>query len=60
MSAAPAAAAPAAVRIAPGVTYEEFDLPAAKGTTRAHVLTVDLDVPDVRLGLLHPGAVAAR
>lgn len=60
VGAAPAGAAPAAVRIAPGVTYEEFDLPAAKGTTHAHVLAVDLDVPDVRLGLLHPGAVAAR
>ncbi|WP_308114615.1 phosphodiester glycosidase family protein [Streptomyces sp. ISL-12] len=60
VGAAPAAAAPAAGEIAPGVTYEEFDLPAASGTTHAHVLGVDLNVPDVRLGLLYPGAVAAR
>ncbi|MEU3696923.1 phosphodiester glycosidase family protein [Streptomyces griseoviridis] len=58
--AAPAVAAPAAAEIAPGVTYEEFDLPAAGGTTHAHLLGVDLDAPGVRLGLLYPGAVAAR
>ncbi|NEY32920.1 phosphodiester glycosidase family protein [Streptomyces sp. PRKS01-65] len=58
--AAPAGAAQRAAAIAPGVTYEEFDLPAAKGVTHAHVLRVDLRDPRVRLGLLHPGAVAAR
>ncbi|WP_414495359.1 phosphodiester glycosidase family protein [Streptomyces sp. CRN 30] len=58
--ASPAGAAPRAVEIAPGVTYEEFDLAAAKGTTHAHVLDVDLGVPEVGLGLLYPGAVAAR
>lgn len=58
--AAPAGAAQQATAIAPGVTYEEFDLPAAKGVTHAHVLRVDLRDPRVRLGLLHPGAVAAR
>ncbi|MGW7260975.1 phosphodiester glycosidase family protein [Streptomyces sp. NPDC054834] len=46
--------------IAPGVTYEQFDLPAAKGMTHAHLLTVDLRNKHVRLDLLHPGAVAAR
>ncbi|MET9973253.1 phosphodiester glycosidase family protein, partial [Streptomyces sp. NPDC006356] len=46
--------------MAPGVTYDEFDIPAAKGTTHAHVLTVDLRDPRVRLDLLHAGAVAAR
>ncbi|CAL9587847.1 hypothetical protein SUDANB6_05196 [Streptomyces sp. enrichment culture] len=56
----PAGAAQEASAIAPGVTYEEFDIPAAKGTAHAHVLRVDLRDPHVRLGLLHPGAVAAR
>ncbi|MCF1594081.1 phosphodiester glycosidase family protein [Streptomyces muensis] len=59
VGAAPAGAAQG-TPIAPGVTYEEFDIPAAKGTTHAHVLTVDLRDPRVRLDLLHPGAVAAR
>ncbi|WP_372345764.1 phosphodiester glycosidase family protein [Streptomyces sp. KL116D] len=45
---------------APGVTYSEFDIPAAKGTTHAHVLTVDLRDPHVRVDLLHPEAVGAR
>ncbi|MET9257564.1 phosphodiester glycosidase family protein [Streptomyces sp. NPDC003717] len=58
--AAPVAAAPQATRVAPGVTYEELDIPAAKGTAHAHVLRVDLRDPRVRLGLLHPAAVAAR
>lgn len=58
--AAPAAAAQRAVRIAPGVTYQQFDIQAAKGPTRVHVLSVDLSDPRVRLDLLHPGAVAAR
>jgi hypothetical protein len=58
--AAPAAAAQGAVRIAPGVTYQQFDIQAAKGPTRVHVLGVDLGDPRVRLDLLHPGAVAAR
>ncbi|MFF7163379.1 phosphodiester glycosidase family protein [Streptomyces sp. NPDC008086] len=57
--AAPAGAAQG-TPIAPGVAYDEFDVPAAKGTTHAHVLTVDLRDPRVRLDLLHPGAVAAR
>ncbi|MFF2503048.1 phosphodiester glycosidase family protein [Streptomyces sp. NPDC058067] len=46
--------------IAPGVTYEEFDIPAAKGLTHAHVLSVDLRDPHVRVDLLHPDAVGAR
>ncbi|MGW5368614.1 phosphodiester glycosidase family protein [Streptomyces sp. NPDC004009] len=61
--AAPAAAGPAGgrgVRIAPGVVYREFDITAAAGRTRAHLLTVDLGDPHVRVDLLHPGAVAAR
>ncbi|MFJ7071325.1 phosphodiester glycosidase family protein [Streptomyces sp. NPDC098781] len=57
--AAPAGAAPG-TSIAPGVTYDEFDIPAAKGTAHAHVLTVDLRNPRVRLDLLYPGAAAAR
>ncbi|MEU6537311.1 phosphodiester glycosidase family protein [Streptomyces sp. NPDC047000] len=57
--AAPADAA-AGTEIAPGVTYEQFDILAARGTTHAHVLSVDLRNRQVRLDLLHPGAVAAR
>ncbi|MEV5430855.1 phosphodiester glycosidase family protein [Streptomyces sp. NPDC052701] len=60
VGAAPAGAGQEAVTLAPGVTYEEFDLPAAAGVAHAHVLTVDLRDPRVRVGLLHPGAVAAR
>ncbi|MEU6551697.1 phosphodiester glycosidase family protein [Streptomyces sp. NPDC046915] len=59
--AAPAAAVRGTgTEIAPGVTYEQFDLPAAKGMTHAHLLTVDLRDKHVHLDLLHPGAVAAR
>ncbi|MFJ3640897.1 phosphodiester glycosidase family protein [Streptomyces sp. NPDC090108] len=58
--AAPAGAVPAGRRIAPGVTYRQFDVRAAAGTAHAHLLTVDLGDPHVRLGLLYPGAVAAR
>ncbi|QTD96922.1 phosphodiester glycosidase family protein [Streptomyces cyanogenus] len=58
--AAPAGAAPAGRRLAPGVTYRDFDVPAAAGTARAHLVTVDLADPHVRVDLLYPGAVAAR
>ncbi|MFC9929191.1 phosphodiester glycosidase family protein [Streptomyces sp. NPDC127190] len=58
--AAPAGAVPAGRRIAPGVTYRQFDVDAAAGTAHAHLLTVDLANPHVRVDLLHPGAVAAR
>ncbi|MEV6833406.1 phosphodiester glycosidase family protein [Streptomyces sp. NPDC051133] len=58
--AAPAGAVPASRRIAPGVAYRQFDIGAAAGTTHAHLLTVDLGNPHVRVDLLHPGAVAAR
>ncbi|WP_406433011.1 phosphodiester glycosidase family protein [Streptomyces sp. NBC_00631] len=58
--AAPANAVPGAGRIAPGVAYRQFDVPAAKGTVHAHLLTVDLTDPHVRVDLLSPGAVAAR
>ncbi|MDN3027793.1 phosphodiester glycosidase family protein [Streptomyces sp. S.PB5] len=58
--AAPAGAVQAAARLASGVTYQQYDIQAAKGPTRVHVLTVDLRDPRVRLDLLHPGAVAAR
>ncbi|MFB0620554.1 phosphodiester glycosidase family protein [Streptomyces sp. AGS-58] len=58
--AAPAAAAPAGRWIAPGVIYRQFDIDARAGTARAHLLTVDLANPHVRVDLLHPGAVAAR
>lgn len=58
--AAPAGAAPAVEGVAPGVSYTGFDLPGAAGTAHAHVLTVDLRDPRVRVGLLHPGAIGAR
>ncbi|MEV5437676.1 phosphodiester glycosidase family protein [Streptomyces sp. NPDC052682] len=60
VGAAPAGAGPRAVPLAPGVTYEEFDIEAAHGVAHAHVLRVDLRDPHVRVELLHPGAVAAR
>ncbi|PWI20073.1 hypothetical protein DI272_42330 [Streptomyces sp. Act143] len=59
--AAPAGAVQArAVRIASGVTYEEYDIQAARGPTHIHVIRADLRDPKVRLDLLYPGAVAAR
>ncbi|MDX6328951.1 MAG: hypothetical protein QOI83_1334, partial [Streptomycetaceae bacterium] len=48
------------VRLAPGVSYREFDYPASYGTARGHLLTVDLSDPRVRVDLLHPGAVTKR
>ncbi|MFE1249803.1 phosphodiester glycosidase family protein [Streptomyces sp. NPDC058735] len=58
--AAPATASHKRVRVAPGVTYEEFDIQAVQGVAHAHVLRVDLGNPRVRVELLHPGAVASR
>ncbi|MGW3442516.1 phosphodiester glycosidase family protein [Streptomyces sp. NPDC001076] len=58
--AAPAGAVEGAGQIASGVTYRQFDVPAAKGTVHAHLLTVDLTDPHVHVDLLSPGAVAAR
>ncbi|MFE0473859.1 phosphodiester glycosidase family protein [Streptomyces sp. NPDC058947] len=58
--AAPAGAVQKGVRIAPGVTYEQFDIKAAKGVTRAHLVRVDLGHPQVKVDLLYPGAVASR
>ncbi|WP_051870021.1 phosphodiester glycosidase family protein [Streptomyces resistomycificus] len=46
--------------MASGVTYAHYDVPAARGTAHAHVLTVDLRDPRVGVDLLYPGAVAAR
>lgn len=60
VGAAPAGAVQSRVRVAPGVQYEQFDIQAAKGLTHAHVLSVDLRNPRVRVGLLYPGVVAAR
>ncbi|MFJ9966179.1 phosphodiester glycosidase family protein [Streptomyces avermitilis] len=60
VGAAPAGAAPRSVPLAPGVEYTQFDIPADRGVTHAHLLSVDLGDPQVRVGLLHPGAVAAR
>ncbi|MET7849887.1 phosphodiester glycosidase family protein [Streptomyces avermitilis] len=60
VGAAPASGAPRGVPLAPGVEYTQFDITAAHGVTHAHLLSVDLGDPQVRVGLLHPGAVAAR
>ncbi|MER5653287.1 phosphodiester glycosidase family protein [Streptomyces sp. NPDC002131] len=60
VGAAPASGAEDTGTIAPGVEYSELDIPAAKGVAHAHVLTVDLRNPHVRVDLLHPGAVASR
>ncbi|MFF4575533.1 phosphodiester glycosidase family protein [Streptomyces sp. NPDC001410] len=58
--AAPAGAVPLGRRVAPGVTYRQFDIEEAAGRAHAHLLTVDLNNPHVRLDLLYPGSVAAR
>ncbi|MCX5387327.1 phosphodiester glycosidase family protein [Streptomyces sp. NBC_00083] len=47
-------------RIAPGIEYRAFDLPTPHGPIRIHLLTVHLQHPGVRAGLLYPGAVADR
>ncbi|MET9911469.1 phosphodiester glycosidase family protein [Streptomyces sp. NPDC006476] len=60
MGAAPASGVPAVSAIAKGVTYRQFDVQGSKGLTHAHLVTVDLRDPHVRLDLLYPGAVAAR
>ncbi|WP_327394792.1 phosphodiester glycosidase family protein [Streptomyces phaeochromogenes] len=59
-SGAPDGGPPGFHRLAPGVRYTEFDIPASKGVAHAHVLSVDLRNPRVSVDLLHPGAVAAR
>ncbi|WP_406369959.1 phosphodiester glycosidase family protein [Streptomyces sp. NBC_00647] len=60
IGAAPASGAESATDIAPGVEYTQLDIPAAKGMAHAHVLSVDLRNPHVRVDLLYPGAVASR
>jgi hypothetical protein len=60
VGAAPAGGAPRAVVIAPGIEYSGFDVRAARGTAHAHVLSVSLRSHQVGVGLLYPGAVAAR
>ncbi|MET7683070.1 phosphodiester glycosidase family protein [Streptomyces sp. NPDC005423] len=58
--AVPGGAAPGGVRIAAGVTYRQLDLAGSRGLVHAHVVSADLRDPRVRIGLLHPTAVAAR
>ncbi|WP_028800356.1 phosphodiester glycosidase family protein [Streptomyces sp. 142MFCol3.1] len=60
VGAAPASGAEDGTAVAPGVEYTQLDIQGAKGVTHAHVLDVDLRDPRVRVGLLHPGAVASR
>ncbi|URM88858.1 phosphodiester glycosidase family protein [Streptomyces sp. MRC013] len=58
--AAGAAAAPEARAVAPGVGYRVVDVPSPRGTARVHLLSADLRDQRVSVGLLYPGAVAAR
>ncbi|GHF58156.1 phosphodiester glycosidase family protein [Streptomyces thermodiastaticus] len=58
--ATPAGSTQRSEKIAPGVDYRDVDLRTARGVVRAHVVTVDLRDRHVRIGLLHPGKVAAR
>jgi hypothetical protein len=60
VGAVPASGATSGTRIAAGVQYTELDIPAAKGVAHAHVLTVDMRDPHVRVDLMYPGAVASR
>ncbi|MFJ9757937.1 phosphodiester glycosidase family protein [Streptomyces sp. NPDC101149] len=60
VAAGPTGAAAQARTVAPGVRYSQFDISASHGVTHAHLVTVDLGNPRVRVGLLHPGVVAAR
>lgn len=60
VGAAPAGAAPQWTRLAAGVRYGQFDISGAAGPAHAHVLSIDLRAPRVRVELLYPGAVAAR
>ncbi|MDH6126495.1 phosphodiester glycosidase family protein [Kitasatospora sp. GP82] len=46
--------------VAPGVDYRELTVPGSQGSAHIHLLTVDLHRPEVRVGLLYPGAVTAR
>lgn len=59
-AATPAGSAQRSEQLAPGVEYRDVDLRTARGVVRAHVVTVDLRDRHVRIGLLHPGKVAAR
>ncbi|WP_407071589.1 phosphodiester glycosidase family protein [Streptomyces sp. BK239] len=54
------AATGAGAAVVPGVVYRQYDLRATAGLTHVHVVSVDLTHARVRLGLLHPGKVAAR
>ncbi|MER6977813.1 phosphodiester glycosidase family protein [Streptomyces carpinensis] len=60
VGASSASGAQRAKEIAPGVEYRDFDLRAAHGVAHAHLVSVDLNNKHVRIGLLRPGAVAAR
>ncbi|CAL9600492.1 phosphodiester glycosidase family protein [Streptomyces sp. enrichment culture] len=46
--------------VAAGVGYRVLDVPSSRGTARVHLLAVDLRDRRVSVGLLYPGAVAAR
>ncbi|WP_406403630.1 phosphodiester glycosidase family protein [Streptomyces uncialis] len=47
-------------RIATGVTYRHYDIGTPRGTTHAHLLTVDLGDPGVKVDLLYPSVVGGR
>jgi hypothetical protein len=46
--------------LAPGVTYQSFDVQTPRGAAHAHVVSVDLAHPKVSVNLLYPGDVAER
>ncbi len=47
-------------RLADGISYRGFSVTASHGTVYGHLLTADLSDRHVSVGLLQPGAVAAR
>ncbi|MCQ4041212.1 phosphodiester glycosidase family protein [Streptantibioticus rubrisoli] len=47
-------------QVSPGIEYRAFTVPAGGGIANGHVLIADLNDRRVRVGLLRPGAVAAR
>ena len=53
-------ARPGSEVLAPGVVFRTFAVPAAHGSTRIYLVTVNLRGPHVTAELLFPGAVAAR
>jgi hypothetical protein len=60
VGAMPARANGTSEAIAAGVKYREFAVSTSHGRAVVHVVTVDLQQPGVRAGLLYPGSVTDR